>query len=89
MNEDSDDEFLGFDEADLENNEEVPTEIDPNVWTRGNLDPNVPIFTGEKKIAKDFDDDVEMLDFVKLFITEEFIDILVEETNRYILKLMD
>ena len=48
LNEDSEEEFLGFDPKDLENDEGTMPFVD--TWVRGNLDVNCPESRGEKKI---------------------------------------
>ena len=57
------------------------------VWSRRlgkNLDVNCPEFWGDQKINVDMGEDSQMLDFVRLFISDEFIDdVLVRETNKY------
>ena len=72
LNEDSEEEFLGFDPKDLENDEGTMPFVD--TWVRGNLDVNCPEFRGEKKINVDMREDSQMLDFFMLFISDEFID---------------
>jgi len=55
-----------------------------DMWVRGNLDVNCPEFRGEKKINVDMGEDSQLLDFLGLFISDEFIDdVLVRETNKY------
>jgi len=82
LNDDSEEEFLGFDPEDLENDEVTMPFVD--TWVRGNLDVNCPEFRGEKKINVDMGEDSQMLDFFRLFISDEFIDdVLVRETNKY------
>lgn len=82
LNDDSDEEFLGFDPEDLENDEGTITFED--TWIQGNLDAHPPQFQREKKINVDLPDECDMIDFFKLFISDEFIDeVLVQETNKY------
>ena len=81
LNDDSEEEFLGFDPENLENVEGTMPFVD--TWVRGNLDVNCPEFRGEKKINVDMGEDSQMLDFFRLFISDEFIDALVRETNKY------
>lgn len=82
LNEDSDEEFLGFNPEDLENDE--GTAEFEHTWIQGDLDVNAPIFRGEKKINVELDDDCEMIEFFKLIVTEQFLeDVLVQETNKY------
>ena len=81
QNEDSDEEFLGFDADDQENDDEIA--LFEAMWVRGNLDARDMPFDGESKINSDLGDDPAMIDFFHLYINEGFIDLLVEETNRY------
>lgn len=79
LNEDSDEEFTGFNPEDLENDEGTAEFKDK--WIQGDLNVNAPIW-GEKKINVELDDDCEMVEFIKLIVTEQFFeDILVQETN--------
>lgn len=65
---------------DLENDEGTITFED--TWIQGNLDAHPPQFQREKKINVDLPDECDMIDFFKLFISDEFIDeVLVQETN--------
>ena len=81
LNEDSDDEFLGFDADDIDDDEtNVPFE---DTWFEGTWSLTISDFEGRKKINTDLNDDVEMVDFVKLFLDDYFLDTLVEETNKY------
>jgi len=85
QNEDSDEEFLGFDTDDLENDDEIAPFED--TWVPGNLDARDMPFDGESKINADLGDDPAMIYFFRLYIqnvNEEFIDLLVEETDRYV-----
>lgn len=82
QNEDSDEESLGFDADDLENDDEIAPFED--TWVRGNLDARDMPFDGESKINADLGDDPATIDFFHLYINEGFIDLLVEETNRYV-----
>ena len=81
LNEDSDEEFLGFDEDDLENDEQIAPFEDN--WIHGNLDTRALAFDAEKKLNFDLGENPEMIDFFRLIIDEHFINKLVEETNRY------
>lgn len=81
LNDDSDDEFLGFDDDDLENDEQIAPFED--TWMRGNLDARVLPFDKEKALNFDLGDDPAMIDFFRLFIDSNFFDTLVTETNRY------
>lgn len=79
QNEDSDEEFLGFDADDLENDNEIAPFED--MWVRGNLDTCDMLFDGESKINANLGDDPAMIYFFLLYINEGFINLLVEETN--------
>ncbi|XP_062570286.1 piggyBac transposable element-derived protein 4-like [Saccostrea cucullata] len=82
LNENSDDEFVGFDAEDLENDEGTVEFEDK--WIQDDLIVHAPVFRGEKKINVDLDDDCEMIDFFKLIVTEQFLEeVLVQETNKY------
>ena len=82
LNEDSDEEFLGFNPEDLENDEGTAEFED--TWIQGDLDVNAPVFRGEKKTNFNLEDDCEMVEFFKFIITEQFLeDDLVQETNKY------
>ena len=50
LSEDSDEEFLGFDEDDLENDEQIMAFEDN--WIRGNLDTCALAFDAENKLIK-------------------------------------
>ncbi|CAC5395839.1 unnamed protein product [Mytilus coruscus] len=81
LNDDSGDEFLGFDEDDLENDEQIAPFED--TWIRGNLDTRALPFDKEKSLNFDVGDNPEMVDFLRLILDDVFFDTLVEETNRY------
>ena len=60
--------------------------IDGNRWKTEDKDPIVPAFTGEPGIKVDFPDSCNELDIFKLlkcFITDELIDYITKETNKY------
>lgn len=79
---DSDEEFLGFDVDELENDEGTADFED--TWVQGNMDVRNLRFRGEKKINVEIPEHADMIDFFKLYITDDFIDnILVQETNKY------
>ncbi|CAG2189528.1 CHD4 [Mytilus edulis] len=75
------DEFLGFDEDDLENDEQIAPFED--TWIRGNLDTCALPFDKEKSLNFDVGDNPEMVDFLRLILDDVFFDTLVLETNRY------
>lgn len=82
MDDESDEEFTGFNPEDLENDEDT---VDfKEDFVQGNMDARNLRFRGEKKINVEIDENAEMVDFFKLYVTDEFIDeILVQETNKY------
>ncbi|CAG2237531.1 unnamed protein product [Mytilus edulis] len=81
LNDDSGDEFLGFDEDDLENDKQIAPFED--TWIRGNLDTCALPFDKEKSLNFDVGDNPEMVDFLRLILDDIFFDTLVLETNRY------
>lgn len=82
MDDESDEEFTGFNPEDFENDEDtIDFEED---FVQGNMDARNLQFRGEKKINVEIDENAEMVDFFKLYVTDEFIDeTLVQETNKY------
>ena len=82
MNDNSEEQFLGFDPENLENDEGTMPFVD--TWVRGNLDMNYPEFRGEKKMNVGMGEDSQLFDFFRLFISDYFTDdVLVRETNKY------
>ena len=82
MDDDSDEEFLGFNVDELENDE--GTADFEETWVNGNMDVRHLQFRAEKKINVEIPENAEIIDFFKLYVTDEFIsDILVQETNKY------
>ena len=82
MDDDSDEEFLGLNVDELENDEET---VDfEEIWVNGNMDVRHLQFRAEKKINMEIPKNAEIIDFFKLYDTDEFIeDILKQETNKY------
>ena len=87
LNEDSDEEFLGFDPEDLENDDPIAPFED--TWVQQNLDARVLNFDAEKKIKVDMGENPEMIDFFRLIMNDEFFELLVTETNRYARAFLD
>ena len=52
-------------------------------WSRTDRQPNVDPFTGQPGMNVQMDANAEPIDYLRLFITDELIDILVNETNLY------
>lgn len=77
LDNDSDEEFLGFDADDLEFDEENLAQFQGDDWVQGNLDFRDFNFYGEKKINVNLGENPEMIDFVKLFIDDHVMDIMV------------
>ena len=82
MDDDSDEEFLGLNVDELENDEET---VDfEEIWVNRNMDVRHLQFRAEKKINMEIPENAEIIDFFKLYDTDEFIeDILKQETNKY------
>ncbi|XP_062613738.1 piggyBac transposable element-derived protein 4-like [Saccostrea cucullata] len=72
-----------FDADDLEFDEENLTQFQGDEWMQGNLHFRDFNIYGEKKINVDLGENAEMIDFVKLFIDDHVMDIMVQETNKY------
>ena len=95
--EDSDDEYFeGFDDVgdgDVDrggrNADGDDDRLGEIFWRLGNLHPRPPIFTGEQKVNIDMPADSSCLDFLNLFLTEEFYQLLTTETNRYAHQFFD
>lgn len=54
-----------------------------NRWKREDKEVNVPDFTGESKINVPLPEDPNLLDFVELFLDDDFFNLLVTQTNLY------
>ena len=89
MDEDSDDEFEGFDDViqdeDVLDDQvaAVDADLEEGNWEVGDLNVRQPVFTGEKKLKVNMTDTSKCSEFLALFLDGRFYDLLVLETNRY------
>jgi len=60
---------------------DFPADVEDG-WTREDLEVSIAPFTGKSKLNVQMEN-FEPIDFVKLFIDDDFISLLVRETNRY------
>ena len=86
--EDSGKEFEGFEETDSEDEEQDNFEIDMTKWKMGDRsDIRLPPFTGPtgipQNVRSNMPDQPTYLDFFKLFISDEVVEHIKTETNRY------
>lgn len=85
---DSEDEFDGFivndSDSDSENASELTEDFtDRFRWSDGDPTLRPPPFTGLKKVNANIPDNDTFLDYFSLFLTDDVVDLLVLETNRY------
>ena len=98
MNDDSDEEFLGFGPDDVNNNEDLAAETDSdsdnetdpmdeftaNKWRLGDrvIRDNF-VFTGNSGIKVDIPENPSPLDFIAIFLTYDFFETVTYQTNLY------
>jgi len=59
------------------------TNVQEQQWQEKIIDPEIPQFSGYPGVSQYIPRNVTMLGCVKLFLTDELIEMIVEETNRY------
>ena len=52
-------------------------------WVEQDVEPEIPEFTGNPGIKMQIPEDANNLDIFRLFVTDEFYDLLVEQINLY------
>ena len=98
MNDDSDEEFLGFGPDDVNNNQDLAAETDSdsdnetdpmdeftaNKWRLGDrVNRDNFVFTGNNGIEVDIPENPKPLDFIAIFLTDEFFETVTYQTNLY------
>ena len=98
-NSDSEGEFEGFEQREVDNFMEVPDCLEYNAemivgdenlatdvrngWTHECQPPLIPPFTGTPGLTVEIDELAEPIDYFKLFVDDEDFDRIAFETNRY------
>ena len=82
LGEDSDNDFEGFEAADIESSSDSDSDS-LDSWEIGDREPITLNFSGSRGLQVNLPENPEIIDFVKLFFTDEDFEVLAEETNRY------
>lgn len=80
---DSGEEFDGFDPEDIVNEEIEDQEDNVVEWTVGDRDPPTLNFTGNPGLVRDVPDKNSPLDYFSLFVDDDACSQMADETNRY------
>ena len=84
-NEDSDEEFLGFDEDNFSDDDEDLGDIDMEKWKIGPRETEnitIPPFTGQPGIRAKLPNNASFKDYYNLFMSADVIEMITAETNR-------
>lgn len=85
-----DEQFEGFDEQDINDVEPVGVEpINDENWVAGDRHPPILNFTGNPGVTKDIDNVTSPLSYFELFIQDDDIQDIVNETNLYARQQLD
>lgn len=85
FHDDDSDEFDGFDEEDIEDGNDDRDTFSEESWTVGGLRPSTFTFTGNAGVRLPVPDDghLSFLDYFEAIISDDIINIISFETNRY------